>query len=88
MNPPLVLLPGGAARIAALRDEVVALADAVEERSIFLHELDLARRVWRAHRDLVETEEYPWPMVGEHLQLQEQLAKKNEELYGLDPLPF
>jgi hypothetical protein len=84
----LIVLPGGATKLAELRKEVAALADAVEQRSIFLDELDVARRIWRAHRDLVETEEYCWALVRERLQLQEQLAQKGEELEALDPLPF
>jgi hypothetical protein len=84
----LTVLLGGGARLAALRTEVAALSDAVEQRSTFMSELDIARRIWRTHPDLVEPDEYPWPLVREHLQLQEQLAKKCEELYALDPLPF
>jgi len=84
----LILLPGGGAKIAELRTDVIVLADAVEQRSIFLDQLDTARRMWRAHRDLVETEVYPWALVGEHLRMRAQLATKSEELEALDPLPF
>jgi hypothetical protein len=66
MNHALVLLPGGRARIAELRNEVASLSDAVEQRSTFMSELDIARRIWRAHPDLVEPDQYPWPLVGEH----------------------